>query len=433
MKTISLGLIGFGTIGSGVVSILQESGAILEERLGISLQLKKIADIDQTRSRPVTVPPSLLTTDARDILQDPEIAIVIELIGGYEPARGIIRNALSQRKHVVTANKALLAEFGDEIWDQARHNHCEIGFEASVGGTIPIIKTIRESLVANRIDQMMAIMNGTTNYILSKMTNEGEHFAPVLAEAQRLGFAEADPSFDIEGKDTAHKLAIVLRLAYGHAVSLKDFYCEGIEGIELQDIDFAREFGYRIKLLALAMRKGERVEARIHPTMIPAGHLLARVDCNYNAFYLVGNYSGPLFLFGQGAGMLPTASAVVADVIDIAKRIEESRNVPEPTVPALTPLDLIPFDEVRTNYYFRFMAADRAGVLSKISGILGDHNISIASVIQKGRKKDGDVPIVMITHEARERDVNDALEKIARLDVVRERGKVIRIEDERLK
>lgn len=436
MKTISLGLIGWGTIGSGVVRILRESETVLEQRLGIRLQLKRIADIDLMRPRPITVPKSLLTIDPMEIVRDPEIAIVIELIGGYEPARTIIKEAFKEKKHVVTANKALLAEYGSEIWQRAQETQCEIGFEASVGGTVPIIKTIRESLVANQIDQMMAIMNGTTNYILSQMTNEGQDLSAALGEAQRLGFAEADPSFDIDGKDTAHKLAIILRLAYGQAAGLTDFYCEGIGEIATQDIEFAREFGYRIKLLAIAIRRGERVEARIHPTMIPAEHLLARVNSNYNAFYLVGNYSGPIFLFGQGAGMLPTASAVVADIIDLARKIDHGPGSKrEHHADLSTPVrpTLIPFEDVRTNYYFRFMAVDRAGVLSKISGILGSHNISIASVIQKGRKKDGDVPIVMITHEARERDVQEALKKIEQLDVVREKVKVIRIEDERLK
>ncbi|HOJ51375.1 MAG TPA: homoserine dehydrogenase [Syntrophales bacterium] len=436
MNIISIGLIGFGTIGSGVVKLLTEAGRDLKRRLGFELRLKKIADVDLKRVRPVSVPAAMLTPDPMEIVNDPEIDIVIELIGGCEPAGEIIKAALRRKKHVVTANKALLAECGDELWHLARQEHCDIGFEASVGGTIPIIKTIRESLVANEIEHLMAIMNGTTNYVLTKMTDESREFGEVLAEAQRLGFAEADPSFDIDGKDTAHKLAIVLSLAYGGTVRLSDFYCEGIRGISHQDIEFARELGYRVKLLAIAFKRGEKVEARIHPTMIPMDHLLASVGSNYNAFYIVGSASGPIFLFGQGAGMMPTASAVVGDVVDIAKRMMRGGKKglsPGAGELMLQPLDLIPFDEICTNYYFRFMAADRAGVLSKISGILGNHNISIASVIQKGRKKDGAVPIVMVTHEARERDVKEALKKIERLEVVHERVKVIRIEDERLK
>lgn len=436
MKSISLGLIGFGTIGTGVVKLLGDAGELLAKRLGVELRLKKIADTDLNRVRPVSVPSHLLTREPMDIVNDPEIDIVIELIGGFEPARTIVLEALRRKKHVVTANKAILAEHGHELWKIAQEEGCEVGFEASVGGTIPIIKTIKESLVANEIDYLMAIMNGTTNYILSKMTDEGKDFSEALKEAQKLGFAEADPSFDIEGKDTAHKLAIVLSLAYGGSVKTSDFYCEGIEEITLQDIEFARELGYRIKLIALALRRGEKVETRVHPTMIPSDHLLASVGSNYNAFYLIGSASGPIFLFGQGAGMIPTASAVLGDIVDIARKMLIRGDIKPANVDnssLQSRVSILPFADIRTNYYFRFMAADRAGVLSKISGILGEHNISIASVIQKGRKKDGAVPIVMITHEARERDVQDALKKIEKLDVVHERVKLIRIEDERLK
>ena len=279
-------------------------------------------------------------------------------------------------------------------------------------------------------------MNGTANFILTKMTDEGKPFDAVLAEAQALGFAEADPTFDIEGIDTAHKLAITLSLAYGKRVNLDDIYREGITGVGPQDIEFAREFGYRIKLLALAFHRGDRIEARIHPTMIPVGHLLANVNSNYNAFHIVGSASGPVFLYGQGAGMMPTASAVMSDVIAASREIlkDVSTLIPYRSLveDSMEDINLVPFEEIHTNYYIRFMAADRAGVLSKISGILGDYNISIASMIQQGRKKDGAVPLVMTTHKAREKDVRTALEKIALLDVVHEKTTVIRIEDERL-
>jgi len=384
----------------------------------------------------VSLPPELMTTEAAQILDDPDIDIVIELMGGYEPARSFILTALKKGKHVVTANKALLATYGNEVFQTADRNNVDIRFEASVGGTIPIIKTLKESLVGNRIDSFMAIMNGTSNYILSKMTDEEKPFDVVLKEAQALGFAEADPTFDIEGIDTAHKLAIALSLAYGKRVDIGDIHREGISGISMQDIDFAREFGYRIKLLALAFARGEWVEARIHPTMIPVDAMLANVNSNFNAFHIIGSSSGPVFLYGQGAGMMPTASAVISDIIDIARGMLHgvSRLVPYRTLgeDIIDDIRLIPFPEIRTNYYFRFMAADKAGVLSKISGILGEMNISIASVIQKGRKKDGAVPVVMTTHKARERDVREALAKIDRLDVVHEPTALIRIEDERL-
>jgi len=436
MKTITLGVIGFGTIGSGVVKLLRESGDIIEKRLGAKIYLKKIADLDITTPRVVSLPPELMTTEAAQILDDPDIDIVIELMGGYEPARSFILTALKKGKHVVTANKALLATYGNEVFQTADRNNVDIRFEASVGGTIPIIKTLKESLVGNRIDSFMAIMNGTSNYILSKMTDEEKPFDVVLKEAQALGFAEADPTFDIEGIDTAHKLAIALSLAYGKRVDIGDIHREGISGISMQDIDFAREFGYRIKLLALAFARGEWVEARIHPTMIPVDAMLANVNSNFNAFHIIGSSSGPVFLYGQGAGMMPTASAVISDIIDIARGMLHgvSRLVPYRTLgeDIIDDIRLIPFPEIRTNYYFRFMAADKAGVLSKISGILGEMNISIASVIQKGRKKDGAVPVVMTTHKARERDVREALARIDRLDVVHEPTVLIRIEDERL-
>lgn len=436
MKTITLGVIGFGTIGSGVVKLLRESGDIIEKRLGARIYLKKIADLDITTPRVVSLPPELMTTEAAQILDDPDIDIVIELMGGYEPARSFILTALKKGKHVVTANKALLATYGNEVFQTADRNNVDIRFEASVGGTIPIIKTLKESLVGNRIDSFMAIMNGTSNYILSKMTDEEKPFDVVLKEAQALGFAEADPTFDIEGIDTAHKLAIALSLAYGKRVDIGDIHREGISGISMQDLEFAREFGYRIKLLALAFARGEWVEARIHPTMIPVDAMLANVNSNFNAFHIIGSSSGPVFLYGQGAGMMPTASAVISDIIDIARGMLHgvSRLVPYRTLgeDIIDDIRLIPFPEIRTNYYFRFMAADKAGVLSKISGILGEMNISIASVIQKGRKKDGAVPVVMTTHKARERDVREALAKIDRLDVVHEPTALIRIEDERL-
>jgi homoserine dehydrogenase len=435
MKKISLGLIGFGTIGAGVVKLLQESGDLIEKRLGARLVLKRIADLDIKTPRVVQVAADILTTNAKDILDDPDIQIVIELMGGYEPSRTFIMEAMTRKKHVVTANKALLATYGNEIFQAANREKVDIRFEASVGGTIPIIKTLKESLVANRIKSLMAIMNGTSNYILSNMTDEGKAFADVLKEAQALGFAEADPTFDVEGIDTAHKLAITLSLAYGKRVDIASIYREGISQISQQDIEFAREFGYRIKLLALAFERGDLVEARIHPTMIPFDHILANVNSNFNAFHIIGSASGSVFLYGQGAGMMPTASAVISDIVDISREIlnDVSRLVPYRSLgeDIIDDIRLVPFSEIQTNYYFRFMAADKAGVLSKIAGILGEMNISIVSVIQKGRKKDGAVPVVMTTHKARERDVQEALQRIDQLDIVHEPTVVIRIEDER--
>lgn len=436
MKTINLGLIGFGTIGTGVIKLLQEGIDLIEKRLGANLVVKKIADIDITSQRQVTVEKGLLTYDAKVILNDPEISIVIELIGGYEPARSLILEAIYKKKHVITANKALLATHGNEIFQAAEAEGVDIGFEASVGGTIPIIKTLKESLAANKIKSIFGIMNGTSNYILSKMTDEGKSFQVVLKEAQKLGFAEADPTFDIEGIDTAHKLTIALSLAYGKRVKLEDIYREGISGISKQDIDFGRELGYRIKLLAIAIQRENYIEARIHPTMIPLSHLLANVNGNFNAFHFVGDASGTVFLYGQGAGMMPTASAVVADVIDISRNLLKgiSGRVPARSLreDVINDIELMSFEDIFTNYYFRFSALDRPGVLSKISGILGENNISIAAVIQKGRQQAGPVPVVMTTHKSKEKDVQKAIKEIDQLDIIRGKTVLIRIEDEQL-
>ncbi|OPY82422.1 MAG: Homoserine dehydrogenase [Smithella sp. PtaU1.Bin162] len=434
MKNINIGLIGFGTIGCGVIKLLQNNEKLIEKKLGARLILRKIADIDITTSRPVRVNKNILTTDAREIIRDGNIDIVIELMGGYEPARTFILEAIAQGKQVVTANKALLAVHGNEIFSIAEKKKIDIGFEASVGGTIPIIRTLKESLIANNIKSIYGIMNGTANFILTKMTDEGKDFAVVLKEAQKLGYAEADPTYDIEGVDTAHKLAITLSLAYGCKVKLDDIYREGISEISQQDVIFARELDYRIKLLAIAILHNGMVEARIHPTMINSGHLLANVNRNYNAFHLIGDASGPVFLYGQGAGMMPTASAVVSDIIDISRNILEGVTgcIPLRTQKEKTmgDINLMPMDNIETKYYFRFSAVDRPGVLSKISGILGENNISIATVIQKARKEDGAVPVVMTTYKAKEKNIRKALKKIDKLDILLDKTILIRIEDE---
>lgn len=434
MKNINIGLIGLGTIGTGVVKLLRQNEDLIIQKLGAKLVLKKIADIDITTPRGVKINKNLLTTNAREIINDKDISIVIELMGGYEPARTFVLEAIAKGKHIVTANKALLATYGNEIFSEAQRRDLDIGFEASVGGTIPIIKTLKESLVANKINSIMGIMNGTCNFILTKMTDEGKMFDVVLKEAQKLGFAEADPTFDIEGIDTAHKMAIILSLAYGKKVNLKDIYLEGITKISRDDIGFARELGYRIKLLAIAMLKNGAVEARIHPTMIPYSHLLANVNQNYNAFHIMGDASGPVFLFGQGAGMMPTASAVFSDIVDSARNILKgvTGRVPLRSISetGMTQIKLIPMDNIETKYYFRFSALDRPGVLSKISGILGENNISIATCIQKARGEGVAVPIVMTTYKAQEKNVRQALKKIDKLEMVQDKTILIRIEDE---
>jgi len=436
-KEIFLGLIGFGTIGTGIVKLLQDNDELIEKRLGAKLTLKKIVDIDIDTPRSVSVDRNLLTTDINEILEDPQISIVIELMGGYDDAKSFILKAMKKKKHVVTANKALLATYGDEIFSVADTEKVNVGFEASVGGTIPIIKTLRESLVGNNIRSIFGIMNGTSNYILSKMTDENRHFNEVLKEAQDMGFAEADPTYDIEGIDTAHKLALTLSLAYGKSVVMNDIHREGISDINLMDIEFAKELGYRIKLLAIANQCEDVIEARIHPTMLPFDHLLSNVNGNFNAFHFTGDASGSILLYGQGAGMMPTASAVVSDLVDTARDMlkEVWHRVPlrSCTEDKIEPINLLPMDEVITNYYFRFSAYDRPGVLSKISGILGNYQISIAAVIQKGRKEDGVVPVVMTTHLSKEQNVQNALIEIDKLDIVGGKTILLRVEDERLR
>ena len=434
MKKIPIGFIGLGNIGTGVAKLLHQNEKIIAERLGAKLVLKKIADINLKSARELKLPESMLTLNAREIIDDPEISIVIELVGGYEPARTFVLEAIKNGKHVITANKAMLATYGNQIFAAAQKKGVDVGFEASVGGTIPIIKTLKESMAANKFNSIVGIMNGTCNFILTKMTDEGKPFDVVLQEAQKLGFAEADPTFDIEGIDTSHKMAIVLSLAYGKKVKLKDIYLEGITKTSALDIAFAKELGYRIKLLAIGRLRDGEVEARIHPTMIPVTHLLANVNRNYNAFHLVGDASGPVFLFGQGAGMMPTASAVFSDIFDCARNLLKgvSGRVPSRAISetAMENITMVPMEDLETKYYFRFSVLDRPGVLSKISGILGEHNISLEAVIQKAREKAGPVPIVMTTYKAREKDVRHALKKIDRLSVVKGKTVLIRIEDE---
>lgn len=422
MKEVRVGIIGFGVVGTGTAKILLSHRELIRKRTGIDLILKKVADKDISRPREITLPQDILTTCVEEVIDDPEIDIVVELIGGLHPAKEFILEALQKGKHVVTANKALLAEDGNDIFALARQKGLQVGFEASVGGGIPIIKVMREGLIANRMLAIYGIINGTTNYILTKMTNEGIDFQDALREAQQLGYAESDPTLDIEGIDSAHKITILASLAYGIPLSFNKVYCEGITKITAQDIAFAREFGYKIKLLAIAKILNGEIELRVHPTMVPEDYLIAKVDGVFNAIYVEGDNVGSTLYYGRGAGSMPTGSAVVSDIVDIAKGTNP------------TPLELSenlrvkPIEEVESMYYFRFSALDRPGVLSKISGVFGEHNISIASVIQKGRSQGGAVPLVILTHRARERDVLEAVEKIDRLPVVAAKSVFIRVE-----
>jgi homoserine dehydrogenase len=436
MKEIRIGLLGFGTIGTGVVRIFQDNARLIEERLGARLVLARIADLDITTDRGVSVDADLLTTRAEDVVSAPDIDVVIELIGGYEPARTFVLKAIEQGKHVVTANKALLALHGEEIYAAAAEKRVDVFFEAAVGGGIPVISSIKENLCANRFGSIFAILNGTCNYILSRMTNDGDDFTVVLKDAQALGFAEADPTFDIEGIDTAHKLALLISLCFGTRVKFEEIYTEGISGISAADIRFAKDFGYKIKLLAISKEDGGRIEARVHPTMIPLHYPLADVDGAFNAVRLVGDFVGPVMLYGAGAGMNATASAVMGDVMAIARNLRSGAEARTPAM-AYCPehigrLSIKPMDEIVSQYYLRFTTVDKPGVLAQIAGVLGRHDISIASMIQPERHEEEAVPIVLMTHEAREASVRSALDEIDALDMVREKSRLIRIESELL-
>ncbi len=433
MKTVHVGLLGFGTVGAGVARVLTESADLLAARTGVDLHLKYVADIDLETDRGVPLADGILIPDARRVVEDPEVDIVLEMIGGEGIAKELMLKAIENGKAVVTANKALLAKHGGEVFQAADTRGVDLAFEASVGGCMPVIKTLRESLVGNRINAMSGILNGTCNYILSRITEEGLSFKAALAQAQEAGFAEADPTLDVEGFDTAHKLAIVTALAYGTAVDFDDIYIEGISSVTPLDIDFARQFGYRIKLLAISKNHGDRVEARVHPTMLPEDNLLSTISGSLNAFSISGDAVGDVMLYGHGAGMMPTASAVVGDIVDIARNLAacQPRRVPLLSYQPgrIGRLPIVPMEDISTHYYFRFMAKDQPGVLSKIAGILGDHRISIQSVHQKGRKSSGAVPVVMMSHEAREADVRAAMEAIETLDVVEGPPMLVRIEE----
>jgi homoserine dehydrogenase len=431
MGDIRIGILGLGTVGSGVVKILESHGAELQERAGCGLRLAAVADPDLTRPREGLDLAGLpMVTDANRVLDDPEIQIVLELVGGLEPARTFILKALGRRKHVVTANKALLAHHGPELFEEARRNQVMLGFEAAVAGGIPLIRAIKDGLVANRVVSTFGIVNGTCNYILTRMTDEGRDFSEVLKEAQARGYAEADPTLDIEGLDSAHKLQILATLAFRTAVDLKDIYTEGIAGVSQQEVVNAGELGYRIKLLAIAKASDGGLEARVHPTMIPAGSPLAAVSGVFNAVFITGDNVGNLMFYGRGAGQLPTASAVWSDTVEIARRVAHGVPALPVDLPSIasSPLPLRPIDDIRSEYYLRVMAVDRPGVLAQVAGILGRHDISLLSVLQKGRAQGEAVPVVMMTHEARERDMRAALSAIDRLPVVAARTTMIRVE-----
>jgi homoserine dehydrogenase len=423
-KEVNIGLIGFGTIGSGVVETFNLNQPLIEDKVQRKVNLKKVVDLDIETDRGVEINPKMLSTDINDILDDPEIDIVIELIGGYQPALKFILAAMSKGKHVVTANKALLAKHWEEIMEAAEENQVRIGFEASVGGGIPLLKPLNESLAANKIEAIYGIINGTANYILTKMADEKQDFQEVLKEAQDKGYAEADPTFDIEGHDTAQKLIILTKLGFGVYVKQEKFHVEGITRITLDDIEYAKELGCCIKLLAIATISGGELEVRVHPTMIDEKHLLASVNDVFNGVYIIGDVVGHVMMYGPGAGMMPTASAVVGDCIDIIEEMGSPITYGPPETRFTRIKDM---DKVKSKYYMRLAVIDKPGVLHTISGILSDLEISVDSFSQKGHEEGEFVPIFLVTHQATDKNVQEAVKRIEKLETVKDEVVFIRL------
>ena len=422
MKEIGVGILGFGTVGAGVADGLTRHREVMAARLGVDIALKRIADLDITTDRGVAVPDGVLTTDAAAVVSDPGVHIVVETIGGTGIARKLVLDALNAKKCVVTANKKLLAEHGREIFDTAAANDVDIYFGASVGGGIPIIRVMREGLAGNEIESIHGILNGTCNYILTRMENEGLPFDDVLKDAQRLGYAEADPSLDIDGFDTAHKACILAALAYGFQPALGDVHVEGIRNLSGTDVKYAADFGYRIKLLAVVAKDGEEVEVGVHPTLIPFSHMLANVNDAFNAVMVKGDMSDRTMYYGRGAGRLPTASTVVGDIGDIARNLAHGETRYRRAAPSYAEgrIRLRAAGDIVSKYYVRFMVADRPGAFGTIATILGKHGVSISAATQKETGDSGFVPVVALMHRARTSALDAALAEIKAAGVVSE-------------
>lgn len=431
MKKVSIGLVGFGNVGAGVIKILRDRKAFLAEKTGMEFVIKRICDKDVTTKRNVVVDKDILTKNINEILDDPQIDILVELMGGVHPAKEFITQALLKGKHVVTANKALLAEHGKELFALAHDRDKSIYFEASVGAGIPILKSLREGLVANKFKDIFGIVNGTSNYVLSQMSQYGCDFAEAVKGAQKKGFAEKDPTLDIEGIDSAHKLVILTYLGFGKLVEMKDLFIEGISRITVQDVEYAKDLGFEIKLLAIAKNVNGELDLRVHPTLVPKGHMLASVNGVFNAMYVASDLAGDLMFYGPGAGQLAAASAVVSDVVDLSQNMKAGMFRPKLNIIEDKSIHkLRKIDEIQGRYYVRLIVMDKPGVLAKIASVLAKFGISIASVTQKERiARMGSVPIVMISHEAREKNLRLALDAINKLDAVTQKALAIRIEE----
>ncbi|HLX62770.1 MAG TPA: homoserine dehydrogenase [Planctomycetota bacterium] len=438
-KIFKLGMLGLGTVGAGVAKILRESRPPLVDKTGLDIRLHKIAVRDLKKARALPVDPALLTDDAMSVATDPEIDILVEVIGGIDPARTLLAAALNSAKSVVTANKALLATHGKELFELALAKKVSIGFEASVCGGVPVVDAIRDGLVANRIESIHAILNGTTNYILTRMIQSQAPYAQALCEAQAKGYAEADPSTDVKGIDAGHKLTLLSNLAFHSIFDFGEAHIEGIDNVNIDDIRFAGELGYTLKLLGIAKRRipgadpdeyPGGLELRVHPTLIPTAHPLANVRDVFNAVLVRGDATGEVMLYGRGAGMMPTASAIIADIVDAARgsarqaftKLQFFQN-PRADLP------VIPMSKTRSRYYVRFRVADQPGAMGKIATVIGEKGVSIASVIQKEPHESGDVPIVMLTHNTIEERFRAALTEIEKLPFVRRPSCFFRVED----
>ena len=435
MKPINVGLLGIGTVGGGTFTVLRRNAEEIARRAGRPIRITVVADKNLELAKQVTGGACRITDDAFSVVSDPEVDIVVELIGGYGVAKELVLKAIANGKHVVTANKALLATHGNEIFKAAQDKGVMVAFEAAVAGGIPIIKAVREGLSANRIQWIAGIINGTTNFILSEMRDKGLSFDTVLKEAQRLGYAEADPTFDIEGVDAAHKITILSALAFGIPMQFDKAYIEGISKLDATDIRYAEQLGYRIKLLGITKRTAEGVELRVHPTLIPTKRLIANVEGAMNAVLVQGDAVGSTLYYGKGAGAEPTASAVIADLVDVTRMHTAD---PEHRVPhlafqpdQLSDLPILPMDEVTTSYYLRLRVQDKPGVLADITRILADEQISIDAVIQKEPAEGEDqTDLILLTHQTREKCINAAIAKMEALPVVA--GKVTRLRLEEL-
>jgi len=435
MKPINVGLLGIGTVGGGTFAVLERNREEISRRAGCAITMKMVADKEVDKARRIVGARATVTADALEVVNHPDIDIVVELIGGTTVAKDLILRAIANGKHIVTANKALLARHGNEIFAAAQKQDVMVAFEAAVGGGIPIIKSLREGLSANRIEWIAGIVNGTCNFILSEMRERGAGFAEVLKEAQRRGYAEADPTFDIEGVDAAHKTTIMAAIGFGIPMRFESAYVEGISGLQQDDIRYAEELGYRIKLLGITRRRAQGIELRVHPALVPARRLIASVEGVMNAILVKGDAVGQTMYYGAGAGAEPTASAVVADLVDVARMLTAD---PEHRVPhfafqpgQLADTPILPMGEVETRYYLRMKVQDKPGVLADITRILADQRISIEAMVQKEpRAGEAEVDIIMLTHLTVEKNVNGAIARIEKLPVVV--GKVTRIRLEEL-